>query len=167
MSGEWDAAVWAGDPLDEVNALPLRILTRSPPVARRLRPIGRSPGVRRGPLYTMLGWVLLVGLPLSNPATNDTAVHAPARPPVAAGRVAVWSDRDDPYDRGDAARVYLSAPQAAHMAVFRVDTDGRIRVLFPREPWGDTWVRESSNSSRIRSSKRIALRLASARPSRL
>ena len=97
-------------------------------------------------MYTTLGWVLLAGLPLSNPATNDTAVHAPARPPVAAGRVAVWSDRDDPYDRGDAARVYLSAPQAAHVAVFRVDTDGRIRVLFPREPWGDTWVRESSQA---------------------
>ena len=95
-------------------------------------------------MYTTLGWVLLAGLPLSNPATNDTAVHAPARPPVAAGRVAVWSDRDDPYDRGEGARVYLSAPQAAHVAVFRVDTDGRIRVLFPREPWGDTWVRESS-----------------------
>jgi len=111
----------------------------TPPAANR--PIAWSP---EGPLYTTLGWVLLVGLPLSNPAINDTAVHAPARPPVAAGRVAVWSDRDDPYDRGDAARVYLSAPQAAHVAIFRVDTDGRIRVLFPREPWGDTWVRESS-----------------------
>ena len=96
-------------------------------------------------MYAMLGWVLLAGLPLSSPATNDTAVHAPARLPVAAGRVAVWSDRDDdPYDRGDAARVYLSAQEAAHVAVFRVDTDGRIRVLYPREPWGDTWVRESS-----------------------
>lgn len=95
-------------------------------------------------MYTMLGWVLLAGLPLSSPATNDTAVHPPARPPVAAGRVAVWSDQDDPYDRGDAARVYLSALEAAHVAVFRVDTDGRIRVLFPREPWGDTWVRVSS-----------------------
>ena len=93
----------------------------TPPAANR--PIVWSP---EGPLYTTLGWVLLAGLPLSNPATNDTAVHAPARPPVAAGRVAVWSDRDDP------ARVYLSAPQAAHVAIFRVDTDGRIRVLFPR-----------------------------------
>ena len=99
-------------------------------------------------MYATLGWVLLAGLPLSSPATNDTAVHAPARPPVAAGRVAVWSDRDDPYDRGDAARVYLSAQQAAHVAVFRVDTDGRIRVLFPREPWGDTWVRAVLRSSR-------------------
>jgi uncharacterized protein DUF4384 len=95
-------------------------------------------------MSSMLGWVLLAGLPLSSPATTDTAVYAPARLPVAAGRVAVWSDRDDPYGRGDAARVYLSAQEAAHVAVFRVDTDGRIRVLYPREPWGDTWVRQSS-----------------------
>jgi hypothetical protein len=94
-------------------------------------------------MYAMLGWVLLAGLPLSSPATNDLAIHSPARPHVAAGRVAVWSDRDDPYDRGAAARVYLSAQEAAHVAVFRVDTDGRIQVLFPREPWADTWVRAS------------------------
>ncbi len=94
-------------------------------------------------MYAMLGWVLLAGLPLTSPPTNDVAIHQPARPRVAAGRVAVWSDRDDPYDRGDAARVYLSAKETAHVAVFRVDTDGRIRVLFPREPWGDTRVRES------------------------
>jgi hypothetical protein len=57
--------------------------------------------------------------------------------------VAVWTDRDDPYDQGDAARVYVSAEEPAHLAVFRVDTDGRIRVLFPREPWDDTWLGES------------------------
>jgi hypothetical protein len=94
-------------------------------------------------MYTILGWVLLAGLPLSSPATNDVAIYPPARPQIAAGRVAVWADRDDPYDRGAAARVYLSAQEAAHVAVFRVDTDGRIQVLFPREPWGDTWVRAS------------------------
>jgi hypothetical protein len=27
--------------------------------------------------------------------------------------------------------------------VMRVDTDGRLSVLFPREPWGDTYVREA------------------------
>jgi hypothetical protein len=91
----------------------------------------------------MLGWVLLAGLPLSSPAITDSGIDPPARPPVAAGRVAVWSDREDPYDQGDPARVYVSAQEPAHLAVFRVDTDGRIRVLFPREPWGDTWVRES------------------------
>jgi len=95
-------------------------------------------------MYAMLGWVLLAGLPLSNPIDNSRTDSAPARLLVeAARRVSVWTDREDPYDRGDAARVYLSAERPSHVAVFRVDTDGRIRVLFPREPWGDTWVRES------------------------
>ena len=86
-------------------------------------------------MYAMLGWMLLAGLPLSSQTDNDAAAQA--------GRVAVWADRDDPYDRGDAARVYLGVEQPTHVAVFRVDTDGRIRVLFPREPWGETWVRRA------------------------
>ncbi len=93
-------------------------------------------------MYAMLGWVLLAGLPLSSPTTNDTASRPP-RPLAEAGRVAVWADREDPYRRGDAARVYLGVEQPTHVAVFRVDTDGRIRVLFPREPWGETWVRQA------------------------
>ena len=86
-------------------------------------------------MSAMLGWVLLAGLPLLS--------HNTTAPVEAPGRVAVWADREDPYRRGDAARVYLSAEQPTHVAVFRVDTDGRVRVLFPREPWGDTWVRET------------------------
>jgi hypothetical protein len=62
---------------------------------------------------------------------------------VAPARVAVWSDREEPYQRGDAARVYLSARRPGHVAVFRVDTDGRVRTLFPREPWGDTHIRQA------------------------
>ena len=92
-------------------------------------------------MYAMLGWMLLAGLPLSSPTANDAA--PPARRTVEAGRVAVWADREDPYDRGDPARVYLGVEQPTHVAVFRVDTDGRIRVLFPREPWGETWVRRA------------------------
>lgn len=88
-------------------------------------------------MYAMLGWLLLASLPLS------TAAHRPGTPSsttVGAARVAVWTDRDDPYRRGEPARVYLRAEQPGHLALFRVDTDGRIRVLFPREPWDDTWV---------------------------
>jgi len=94
-------------------------------------------------MYAMLGWVLLAGLPFSNPATIDRSTHDTVRPRVAAARrVAVWTDRDDdPYERGKPARVYVRAEQPSHVAVFRVDTDERIRVLFPREPWGETWVR--------------------------
>jgi Domain of unknown function (DUF4384) len=96
-------------------------------------------------MLVSLGWVLLAGLQLSSPTSIDRAVDpTAARHSVAApGRVAVWSDRDDPYHRGDGARVYLSAERPAHVAVFRVDTDGRIRTLFPRDPWGDTYVRRA------------------------
>jgi hypothetical protein len=92
-------------------------------------------------MYAMLGWVLLTGLPLASLESD----YRPSHPPVAEpqGRVVVWADRDAPYRQGDNARVYLRAEQPAHVAVFRVDTDGRIRVLFPREPWGDTWVRHA------------------------
>jgi len=92
-------------------------------------------------MFVTLGWMLLVGVPPSSPTAIDSAIHAPARRSVERARVSVWADREDPFRRGDAARVYLSAERAAHVAVFRVDTDGRIGVLFPREPWGDTYVR--------------------------
>jgi hypothetical protein len=96
-------------------------------------------------MFVALGWVLLASLPLSSFPTIDRAIHPPARRPAAAtpGRVAVWPDRQEPYRRGQGARVYLSAQQPAHVAVFRVDTDGRIRVLFPREPWGETYVNQA------------------------
>ena len=88
-------------------------------------------------LVTQLARLLLAGLPLATPN--------PARDPIplpgALGRVAVWTNHDAPYARGETARVYLRVNEPSYVAVFRVDTDGRIRVLFPREPWGDSHLR--------------------------
>lgn len=57
-------------------------------------------------------------------------------------RVTVWTDRgDDPYQTGRSARVFVRADRDAYVTIFRVDTDGRIRVLFPRDPWEDNFVR--------------------------
>jgi hypothetical protein len=89
----------------------------------------------------MLGWVLIAGLPLSSSFSVDSTQH-PA-PVTAPGRVAVWTGKEDPYRRGEGARVFLGAERPAHLAVLRVDTDGRLSILFPREPWGDTFVREA------------------------
>ena len=97
-------------------------------------------------MLVTLGWMLLAGLPLPRPATIDTTPPAAHRP--AAGRVTVWTDRDEPYRRGEGARVYLSVDEPSYVTVFRVDTDGRLRVLFPREPWTDTYVRGQDASSR-------------------
>ncbi len=57
-------------------------------------------------------------------------------------RVEVWTDRgDDPYHSGEGARVHFRADRDAYVTILRVDTDGRVRVLFPREPWEDNFAR--------------------------
>jgi hypothetical protein len=91
-------------------------------------------------MLVTLGWMLLSGLS-PHRTDPDTALPSPARH-TAAGRIAVWTDRDDPYARGEGADVFLRVDQRSYVAVFRVDTDGRIRVLFPREPWTDSDVPE-------------------------
>ena len=66
-------------------------------------------------MFVTLGWVLLAGLPLSSFLSIDNANHPPARRSAvaAAGRVAVWTEQDDPYRRGQGARVYLDADEPA------------------------------------------------------
>ena len=93
-------------------------------------------------MLVALGWMLFTGLPLPSHSPSLLAPPIPAVDRDRGGRVSVWTDRDDPYRRGEGARVYIHAEEPAHVAVFRVDTDGRIRVLFPQDPWGDTFVRD-------------------------
>lgn len=58
------------------------------------------------------------------------------------GRVQVWTENGtDPYRAGDHARVFIRGEEDAYITVLRVDTDGRIQVLFPRAPWMDNYVR--------------------------
>ncbi|HJQ64904.1 MAG TPA: DUF4384 domain-containing protein [Gemmatimonadales bacterium] len=57
-------------------------------------------------------------------------------------RVEVWTNAgDNPYHTGQGARVFMRADRDAYVTIFRVDTDGRVRVLFPLEPWEDGYVR--------------------------
>ncbi|HTR21912.1 MAG TPA: DUF4384 domain-containing protein [Gemmatimonadales bacterium] len=57
-------------------------------------------------------------------------------------RVEVWTNNNDsPYHRGEGARVFVRAEQDGYLTLIRVDTDGRLRVLFPRQPWEDNFVR--------------------------
>jgi hypothetical protein len=84
-------------------------------------------------------WALALGLGLS-PSFPPPHPAWPGRGGTDA-RVSVWTDRDGPYRRGDAVRVFASTRIDSYLTVFRIDTDGGLRVLFPREPWEDTWVR--------------------------
>src|SRR5438876_6914460 len=57
-------------------------------------------------------------------------------------RIEVWTNRgDDAYASGQGARVCFRSEVDAYVTVLRVDTDGRVRVLFPLEPWEDNFAR--------------------------
>ncbi|MGH7548967.1 MAG: DUF4384 domain-containing protein, partial [Gemmatimonadales bacterium] len=57
-------------------------------------------------------------------------------------RVEVWTNRgDEPSTGGQAVRVHFRTELDAYVTILRVDTDGRVRVLFPREPWEDNFAR--------------------------
>src|SRR5437879_12524513 len=49
--------------------------------------------------------------------------------------IEVWTNRgDDAFASGQGARVFFRTEVAAYVAVLRLGTDGRVRVLFRREP---------------------------------
>jgi hypothetical protein len=55
--------------------------------------------------------------------------------------VEVWTNRDELLRPGESVRVYFRAHENAYVTVFRVDTDGRVDVLFPAAPWENNYAR--------------------------
>src|SRR2546428_14872 len=96
----------------------------------------------------------------STRCTSVMAGRAPARAPTGGGaraRIEVWTNRgDDPYGSGQSVRVYFRADQDAYVTILRVDTDGRVRVLFPREPWEDNFARSGRDYEVLNGSDRAA-----------
>ncbi len=85
----------------------------------------------------MLTNIVLLGL-LTTP-TPRVPLH---RDYYVRPRIEVWSNHGDGvYNRGQGVRVYMRSDQDAFVTLFRVDTDGRVRVLFPRDPSEDNFVR--------------------------
>jgi hypothetical protein len=71
-------------------------------------------------------------------APRGTLIHtAEASPPG----IRLWTSHGEVYRRGERVRVYFRTELDAYVTIFRVDTDGRVRVLFPREPWEQNYVR--------------------------
>jgi len=63
-------------------------------------------------------------------------------PPSYRPKVEVWTNGgENPYSAGQAVQVLFQTDQDAYVTVLRVDTDGRVRVLFPRAPWEDNLAR--------------------------
>ncbi|HYL21653.1 MAG TPA: DUF4384 domain-containing protein [Gemmatimonadales bacterium] len=88
-------------------------------------------------MLTTLGLLSLMSATGTAPRSAGQPAAETYRP-----RVEVWTDRgDDPYHSGQGARVHFRADRDAYVTILRVDTDGRVRVLFPREPWEDNFAR--------------------------
>jgi len=77
--------------------------------------------------------------PPTSPATvrNSLVRATDAAPPG----IRLWTSHGEVYNRGERVRVFFRTEQDAYVTILRVDTDGRVRVLFPREPWEDNAVR--------------------------
>jgi hypothetical protein len=86
---------------------------------------------------------MLAHLALLTLATVPTPGTRHPTPAVYRPRIELWTNRGDAavYTRGERVRVYFRLDRDAFVTIFRVDTDGRVRVLFPREPWDDSYVR--------------------------
>jgi hypothetical protein len=84
--------------------------------------------------------LLALGLPQPILAYPPVQYHETRRGQPA-GAISVWADRERPYRRGEDARIYFRAEEPGYVTVLQVDTDGRIRTLFPQEPWSRTHVR--------------------------
>ena len=61
------------------------------------------------------------------PAPADTGAHQ-------APGVRIWTDHGEAYQRSERVQVFFRTQRDAYVTVLRVNTDGRVRVLFPREP---------------------------------
>ncbi len=92
-------------------------------------------------MLVTLGWLLVVSLPHPAPTSVPIQQPQPRRQSNAAGRVSVWTDRENPYRHGQRARIYFRTDEPGYVTVLRVDTDGRLRTLFPIQPWGRAKVR--------------------------
>jgi hypothetical protein len=87
---------------------------------------------------TMLGLVLLPAVTLG--AASVPSPHRAAwlhnQPPG----IRIWTSHGEVYRRGERVTVFFRTELDAFVTILRVDTDGRIRVLFPRQPWEDNFV---------------------------
>ncbi|MDH3292620.1 MAG: DUF4384 domain-containing protein [Gemmatimonadota bacterium] len=55
-------------------------------------------------------------------------------------RITIRTDRGDVVHRSDRVTVSFETDEDGYVTLFRVDTDGRIRILFPTQPWDDNFA---------------------------
>ncbi len=97
--------------------------------------------------FTALWMVPLLAGSAANPIPATPVISRPAWIASARhlasdkARISVWLNQQDPFHRGDRAQVYIKADRDSYVTVLRIDTDGRVRVLFPIDPDDDNFAR--------------------------
>ena len=93
----------------------------------------------------MLVELLVATVPLVSPVANHASgafAAVPPGPPISQTPYIVLNvGHRDFFTAGDRVQVSFRSATDGYVMVFRVDTDGRIRVLFPTRPGDDNFVR--------------------------
>lgn len=90
--------------------------------------------------HYMITTLLLAAFSISGTAA-DMPHRLLGRDANPAPYIQLWTNKDDVFGRGDRVRVYFETDIDAYVTVIRVDTDGRVRMLFPLDPWDDNYAR--------------------------
>ncbi len=90
---------------------------------------------------TILFALALTGAPSLAEAGSVATSPRASRPPFPRPYVEIWTRGDGVFQRGDRARVFFRSDTDGYVTVFRIDTDGRVGILFPHDPWDDNYVR--------------------------
>jgi hypothetical protein len=88
----------------------------------------------------MLTPILIASLSVSGPAADLPLSRLGRHRSLASPSIEVWTNRDDVFRRGDKVKLYFRTDLDAYVTVFRIDTDGRVRVLFPANPFEDNYA---------------------------
>ena len=65
---------------------------------------------------------------------------APSSPQYREPQIDLWLSGGSIVRRGEALRASYRSTDDGYVTIARIDTDGRISVLFPRSPYDDNWV---------------------------
>ena len=84
--------------------------------------------------WTILTAVTALAVPNLAPALAQARLESPS------AQIAVSITEPDFFTRYDGVSVSFESTRDGFVTVFRVDTDGRLRVLYPREPWQDNFA---------------------------
>ena len=109
-------------------------------------PAGTDPAFLGSPRRCNLEGLMLLAIALAASAATATtdppasvsrhearprpARHSSFRTPG----IRVWISGSDLRRRGDRVQVYYRTERDAYVTIFRIDTDGRVQLLFPRDP---------------------------------